>query len=112
MNKLISRTLLLLITITLTSCNLFDSNDLSFEMIAFNSLTVEESELIPVSPKDSFVEKVPVTSENKPLIDKNYDKSEVFSVTFHHTEVDSSGKLTVFIDLDEKTVVGKGFTNK
>lgn len=112
MNRLVSISILLLLTITLTGCNLFDSkNELPIEMAAFNSLTNEEKDLIPVSPKDSVVEKVTVNSENKSLIDKDYDKGEVYSVTFNNTETDSSGTLTVFVDLDKKTVVGKGFTN-
>lgn len=105
LNKLISISILLLLIITLTGCNLFDSkNDLPIEMVAFNSLTNAEKDLIPVSPKDSVVKKVSVI-DNKPLI------GEVYAVTFNNTETDSSGKLTVFIDLDKKTVVGKGFTN-
>lgn len=112
LNKLVSISILFLLTITLIGCNLFDSkNDLPMEMVAFNSLTNEEQDLIPVSPKDSVVEKVTVNSENKPLIDKDYDKGEVYSVTFNNTETDSSGILTVLVDLDKKTVVGKGFTN-
>lgn len=43
-------------------------------MIAFNGLTDEEQDLIPVSPKDSIVEKITVNNENMSLIDKDYDK--------------------------------------
>lgn len=82
------------------------------EMIAFNSLTDEEQDLIPVSPKDSIVEKVTVNDENKSFIDKNYDKDQVYAVTFNNTKTNSSGKLMVFVDLDKETVVGKGFTSK
>ncbi|MBS4224200.1 hypothetical protein [Lederbergia citrea] len=113
MNKLAFIPILLLLTITLTGCNLFDSKkELPIEMIAFNSLTDEERDLIPVSPKDSIVEKITINNENKSLIDKGYDKDQVYSVTFNNIETDSSGKLTVFVDLDKETVVGKGFTSK
>lgn len=113
MNKLAFISILLLFAITLTGCNLFDSKkDLPIEMIAFNSLTDEEKHLIPVSPKDSIVEKVTVDGEIEALIDSNYDEEEVYSVTFNHTETDSSGNLVVFIDLDKKTVVGKDFNDK
>lgn len=104
--------LLITLFITLTGCNLIQTNEsLPIEMIAFNSLTVEKQNLIPVSPKDSTVEKVNVNAENKSYIDKNYDKDQVYSVTFNNTETNSSGKLTVFVALDKETVVGEGFTN-
>ncbi|MCR2823326.1 hypothetical protein [Lederbergia panacisoli] len=113
MNKLAFIPILLLVTLTLTGCYLFDSKKkLPIEMAAFNSLSDEEQELIPVSPKDSIVEKITVNDEIKPFIDKDYEKDQVYSVTFNNTETDSSEKLTVFVDLDKKKVVGKGFTIK
>ncbi|PMC33914.1 hypothetical protein CJ195_26210 [Bacillus sp. UMB0899] len=113
MNKLVYIQILLLLTITLTGCHLFDSkSDLPIEMVAFNSLTSEELELIPVSPKDSTVKKIAIDHENKPLINREYNKDEVYCVTFHNTETDTSGTLTVFVDIDKKNVVGKGFTSK
>ncbi|MCR2805580.1 hypothetical protein [Paenibacillus soyae] len=108
MNKLGFFTILFLITLTMTGCGLFESkNDISIEMVAFGSLTNEEKERIPVSPKDSTVKKVSVNGEIKSVIDKNYNKEEVYSVTFNHTETSSTGRLIVFVDLDKKTVVGK-----
>ena len=71
-------------------------------MVAFNSLTEEEKDLIPVSPKASSVEKMTVSDENKLYLDKGYDNDHVYSVIFNNTETDSLGKLTVFIDLDKK----------
>lgn len=103
----------ILLFMTLIGCDLIPSkNKLSIEMIAFNSLTYEEQDLIPVSPKDSIVEKITVNNETKSLIDKDYEKDQVYSVTFNNTETDSSGKLTVFVDLNKTTVVGKGFSSK
>jgi hypothetical protein len=87
-------------------------NQLPIEMVAFNSLTDEESALIPVSPKDSIVKKVPINDDIKTSIDNNYGKDQVYSVTFNNTDTDSSGKLVVFVSLDKKTVLGKGFTSK
>ncbi|MGG0718151.1 hypothetical protein ABE096_11260 [Robertmurraya massiliosenegalensis] len=40
-------------------------NQMQIEMVAFNSLTEEESALIPVSPKDSIVKQVPVNGDIK-----------------------------------------------
>ena len=101
--------ILVLVSITLSGCNIFESK-LPIEMIAYNSLTDEESGLIMVSPKDSTVKKVKVTDDIESLIDSNYEKNKVYSVTFNHTKTDSSGNLMVFVDLDKKTVVGKGFS--
>ncbi|MDP5275114.1 hypothetical protein [Chengkuizengella axinellae] len=81
-------------------------------MVAFNSLTDEEKMLIPVSPKDSTVEKINIANKNKSLIHIDYDKQQVYSVTFNNNEIDSSGNLTIFFGLDRQTVVGKGFTSK
>ena len=77
-------------------------------MVAFNSLTPREQDLIPVSPKDATVEKITVNDETKSYIDHGYEKDQVYAVTFHDTE----GTLTVFIDLDQETVVGKGLKSE
>ncbi|SHR52461.1 Uncharacterised protein [Mycobacteroides abscessus subsp. abscessus] len=81
------------------------------EMVAYNSLTDEEQDLIPVSPKDSSVEKVAVSQEIVSMIDEEYEKVEVYRVIFNNPDSNNSGKLVVFVDLDGETVVGKGFTN-
>lgn len=78
------------------------------EMVAYGGLTAQEKSLIPVSPKDSHVRKMRVNEEIKPFIKPDYEHEFVYSVTFHHTETDSSGNLVVFIDVDRKTVIGKG----
>ncbi|WHZ58969.1 hypothetical protein [Metabacillus hrfriensis] len=113
MKKLEFIPMLILLSITLSGCNLFDSkNNLPIEMVAFNSLTDKEKDMIPVSPKDSIVEKVTVNGDVKSLIDNNYGKDKVYSVTFNHTKSVPFGNLVVFVDLDEKTVLGKGFSSK
>lgn len=100
--------ILLFLVLTMTSCSLIESkHETPIEMVAYGALSDEESELIPVSPKDSIVNKVTVNDEIKAVIDKDYNKEEVYSVTFNHTETNSSGNLIVFIDLDKKTVIGK-----
>lgn len=86
-------------------------NGVSMEMVAYNSLTDEEQDLIPVSPKDSSVEKVAVSQEIVSMIDEEYEKVEVYRVIFNNPDSNNSGKLVVFVDLDGETVVGKGFTN-
>ncbi len=112
LNKLFSISIFVLLAIILSGCKLSHSNDdVPIEMVAYSSLTDKETDLIQVSPKDSDVEKLPVNKKIRPFIDKDYNKKEVYSVIFHHTETESSGKLTVFIDIDRKTVVGKGFTD-
>jgi hypothetical protein len=62
-----------------------------------------------VSPKDLIVKKVTVNGDVESLIGPNYNKDKVYSVSFNHSATDSSGNLVVFVDLDKKTVVGKGF---
>ncbi|SET64290.1 hypothetical protein SAMN05216389_11841 [Oceanobacillus limi] len=78
-------------------------NQMPIEMVAFNNLTDEESALIPVSPKDSTVKKVLVNDDIKASIDINYDKDQVYSVTFNNTKTDTNGNLVVFVDLNKKS---------
>ncbi|MED4456328.1 hypothetical protein [Metabacillus fastidiosus] len=107
------RFMLLFIILPLTLAGLFYSkNDLPLEMVAFESLTDEEANLILVSPKDSIVEKVTVNNHIASLINKNYTKNKIYSVTFNGTETDSAGNLVVYVDLDRTDVVGKGFNEK
>jgi hypothetical protein len=108
LNKSAVLIILILATITLTAFNMFDSKrEVPIELIAFDSLTIEEKQLIPASPKDSIVKKVAVNEEIKSKIDVKYDKEEVYSVTFRHTQTETSGNLEVYVALDKKTVVGK-----
>lgn len=79
-------------------------NNLSIEMVAFNGLTKEEQKLIPTSPKDSTVKKISVDDEIKPYVNKDYDKNEVYSITFHNVV---EQQMTVYVSLDKKSVVGK-----
>ncbi|WP_212031215.1 hypothetical protein [Cytobacillus depressus] len=104
--------LLTLMVIGIISFYSVTENQLPIEMVAFNSLTDEERALIPASPKDSILKKVPINDDIKSSIDKNYGKDHVYSVTFNNTETDSFGELVVFVGLDKKTVLGKGFTSK
>lgn len=108
MNKFVFIPILILLAITLIGFNVLDSKqDVPIELIAFASLTNKEKELIPVSPKDSYVKKVTVSAEIKSKIDNSYDEEEVYVVTFRHSETDTSGNLEVYIALDKKTVIGK-----
>ncbi len=112
MSKLVFLPILIILLSTLTGCNLIKQNELTIEMIAFNSLSKEEQDLIPVSPKDSIVEKITVSDEIKHYIKDDYDENQVYSVTFNNTKSDAKGELTVFVSLDKKAVVGKGFINR
>ncbi|WP_226682481.1 hypothetical protein [Sutcliffiella horikoshii] len=86
-------------------------DQMPIEMVAFNSLTDQESDLIPVSPKDSNVKQVPVNDDIQESIDINYDKDQVYAVTFNNTATVTTGNLVVYVGLDKKTVLGKGFTS-
>ncbi|SHN18765.1 hypothetical protein [Gracilibacillus kekensis] len=121
MNKLIK----VLLVVTIGVCSIFiligivsfssiskTENQLPIEMIAFNSLSDEESDLIPASPKDSIVKNIPVNNEIKKSISKTYNKDKVYSVTFNHTETDTTGNLVIFVGLDKKTVVGSKYQPK
>lgn len=115
MKKLIVVLLPILLLITLGCWTLFEFESgrkvptLPIEMVAFNSLTPEEESLILASPKDSNVEKIAVTDQIKPLINKDYTKEKIFKITFNHTAIESQGNLIVFVDTNKKTVVGKEF---
>ncbi|MGR3764077.1 hypothetical protein [Rossellomorea sp. NS-SX7] len=96
----------------LTGCNLFKNEQLPIELIAFNSLTREEEDKIPVSPKDSVVAKVTVSEQlGKQLGDKFTGKT-IYTVTFNSTEDASNGRLVVYINKDKETVIGKGYEKK
>jgi hypothetical protein len=78
-------------------------------MVAFSSLSDKEQELILTSPKDSTVKQVSVSDELR-IVEKTYDSNQVYAVTFNNTAIHPSGNLVVYVALDEKTVVGKGFS--
>lgn len=110
MNRLLRFSVILLVSmVVLLGCN---SGEQSLEMIAFNSLSEGEQNLIPVSPKDSVIEKIDVTLSVEKFLDDEYDKSEVYLVTFNNTESESNGNLIVFIDVKKPIVVGKGYSDK
>lgn len=77
-------------------------------MIAYNSLSDKEQELIPTSPKDSSVTREEVSTKIKSHIHSTYEQEQVYSVVFNDTETTTSGNLIVYVDLDKKIVVGKG----
>jgi hypothetical protein len=101
--------MLIFLSILQTGCNVFFEykSTIPIEMVAFNGLSDEEKDLIPVSPKDSNVQKIRVNDEIESFFDKDYHKDQVYSVSFNNTETNFSGKLEVFVDLDKITVVGK-----
>lgn len=112
LKKLLCFSLLVFLYISLTGCGVLESKrNVPLEMVAYNSLSDEEKDLIPVSPKDSSVKKVAVSQEIRSMIDEDYDKDEVYSVIINNTESDTTGNLVVFLDLDKETVVGKGFNS-
>lgn len=84
--KILKLHFLSILMITLFGCSL-----LEIEMVAFNSLSESERDLIPTSPKDSVVEKINVTEENKKYLFDVYDGDKVYSVTFNHTDSDKKG---------------------
>lgn len=92
----------------LTGCN-SSASELPVEMVAYNSLSKAEQDLIPVSPKDAAVTKKNVSPEITSLIDRNYNEKQVYAVVFNDTETAASGNLVVYVDLDKEKVVGKGY---
>lgn len=104
--------LILLLATVSTGYSLNTKLETPIEMVAFSSLSEEEKGLIPVSPKDSIVQKVTVHEKIKPYIDQAYGREEIYSVTFNRTATDVNGDLAVFISLDKKTVIGKSFNQK
>ncbi|WNS79249.1 hypothetical protein RRU94_16980 [Domibacillus sp. DTU_2020_1001157_1_SI_ALB_TIR_016] len=113
MRKIFVISLFVFLLVSLAGWSVFeakqDSSEKSILMVAYNSLTKAEESLIPVSPKDSRVEKVVVNDEIKSLIDKNYNKDKVYKITFNQTATETQENLIVFVGVDKKTVVGKGF---
>lgn len=104
--------ILLLLSTLLVACSPMATEEaLPIEMIAFNSLSDKEQELIPTSPKDSIVSKKAISAEIKSKISPNYDEEMVYLVVFNDTATNISGNLIVYVDLDKKTVIGKGFQN-
>lgn len=88
------------------------ASELPIEMVAYNSLSKAEQDLIPVSPKDSTVTKENISHEIKTLIDSNYSKEQVYAVVFNNTGSSKSGNLVVYVDLDKEKSVGKGYEDK
>ncbi|MRH43475.1 hypothetical protein GH741_12380 [Aquibacillus halophilus] len=78
------------------------------EMVAYNGLTKSEQDRVPVSPNDSSVNKVTVDTKLARKIGIAWKGKEVYSVKFNHTATSTSGNLIVYLDLDKKTIVGKG----
>jgi len=46
------------------------------------------------------------------FLDDEYNKAQVYSVTFNHTEYGYNENLVVFIDADMEEGVGKGYAKK
>lgn len=95
----------------LTGCNT-SASELPIEMVAYNSLSKAEQDLIPASPKDSTVTKENVSHEIESLIDSNYSKKQVYAVVFNNTESSTFGNLVVFVSLDREKAVGKTYEDK
>ncbi|MCM3409198.1 hypothetical protein [Metabacillus litoralis] len=112
MKKHILISLLACISMFISGCNFFKGDKLPIEMVAFNSLTKEEQDKIPVSPKDSSVKKVTVNDELSEQLGNNLIDKRLYAVIFNGTETDSLGKLIVYVDLNKETVVGKGYEKK
>ncbi|MCA1060178.1 hypothetical protein LCL96_14665 [Rossellomorea aquimaris] len=85
---------------------------LSIEMVAFNHLSQEEKTKIPVSPKDSDVEEVTVGKGLGKHIGEKWIGRSIYKVAFNGTEDESLGRLVVYIDKDQKTVIGKEYERK
>lgn len=81
------------------------TNQIPLEMIAYNSLTDEQKQLIPASPKDSEVKIVEVAKlmvEELPY----YENDKVYSVEFFHTSDAYNDNLIVYVSLDQNQILG------
>lgn len=103
---------LLLFPYILTGCNVIQNEKLPIEMVAFNSLTREEQKKIPVSPKDSVVDKVTVDEELAKQVGNEFAGETIHRVTFKGTEDEMNGRLVVYLHKDRDTVIGKGYEKK
>lgn len=66
-----------------------------------------------MSPKDSVVEKIDVTTDVEAFFDGKYNKAQVYLVTFNHTEMNLTKILLFFIDADnEEEDVRKVYADK
>ena len=81
-------------------------------MVAFNSLTREEQNKIPVSPKDSVVDKVTVDEEMGKQVGDEFIGKTIYTVTFRGTEDETNGRLVVYLHKDRDTVIGKGYEKR
>ncbi|MNU51370.1 hypothetical protein D3C71_403630 [compost metagenome] len=104
----------LMTAIWIGGCTGYSSNnrEIPLELTAFNSLSDQEQDRIPVSPKDSVVVKVRVHEELAVLIGEQFNGKEVYSITFKHTGIGSSKDIQVNVDLDKHTILGKEFLNE
>ncbi|WP_052302347.1 hypothetical protein [Bacillus sp. SG-1] len=106
-NRLIPALLSLLLI--LTGCNFLENKKPPLEMVAFNSLTSEEKNKIPVSPKDSIVDKVTADKQLGKQLGDEYVGDTLYTVTFQGTEDETNGRLVVYININKETVIGKGY---
>lgn len=112
MSKVRTYIFLVIGIIFISGCNLFEPDKLSLEMVAFNSLTKEEQDKIPVSPKDSVVDEVMVSEELAEIFGDKFIGKSIYSVTFNNTEDKTNGRLVVYINKDKENVIGKGYEQK
>ncbi|MBN8193274.1 hypothetical protein JI667_14075 [Bacillus sp. NTK074B] len=66
---------------------------LPIEMVAFNSLSQEKADKIPVTPKDSDVREVKVGKTLGKHLGEEWIGQSVYAVAFNHTEHESTGRL-------------------
>ncbi|GAA0356712.1 hypothetical protein [Bacillus horti] len=102
--------ILLIITLVIFVSGCFEKAEVQIEMQAYIGLTDAERALIPVSPGDSIVAKIIVTEELTSIIGEQYVGEDVYSVTFNQTATDANGDIIVYMALDKRTVLGKGYS--
>ncbi|MBW3112628.1 hypothetical protein KYJ26_12355 [Bacillus sp. MCCB 382] len=96
------------VLVLLSACQ----RQLPIEMVAFNSLSQEKADQIPVTPKDSEVWEVKVDKALGKHIGEEWIGQSIYKVAFNHTENGSIGRLVVYIGRDQKTVIGTGYEKK
>ncbi|WP_088043285.1 hypothetical protein [Bacillus sp. EAC] len=99
MKKNILIFMLILSLLSVVGCN--KNNDNNVEGIAYASL--ERSEQTALSDKHGVVKKVEFIPDNATILDKNYKKEKLYSVSFKY---DTGDKIVIFIDTKNNKKVG------
>lgn len=100
MKKLIITLVLILTALSILGCN--RSNDKDIQGVAYASLT--RTEQVDMSNKQGVIKKINKLPENATIYDNNYNKDELYSVTFKLDSTDR--KIVIFVDAKKNKKIG------